>query len=325
MIRKMNSKDETESCENKKTKLSEEIKMKIVNGFLVPESCTEEKLKLATINVHPRDQDIIFDEEPHLYYIKGVNNYTSATTFIHHFFEDFDSMGIASRMIKRNDFSKNAKYQKYQCLKVDDNGQKVCDAVLIDKIIKSWELNGTVQSGLGTVMHRNIELFYNDEEYIQNTTEFSYFLNFHKTTLEKNWKPLRTEMIVWDHDSRLCGSIDMIYIDTSLNQNLDEWRKGKGVLHIRLVDWKRSKQITMQSYGKYGKTPCHELPDSNFYHYKLQLNLYKFILEKHYNVQVDSMAILVCHPDNDSYNEFVMGDEQELIKEMIDKRIQTLK
>ena len=40
-------------------------------------------LKLAKKNAHTRDKRLRFDEEPHLYYIDGINDNISVTTFIH--------------------------------------------------------------------------------------------------------------------------------------------------------------------------------------------------------------------------------------------------
>ena len=38
---------------------------------------------LAKINTHERDARIVFDEEPHLYYIDGsTEGYTSVTTYV---------------------------------------------------------------------------------------------------------------------------------------------------------------------------------------------------------------------------------------------------
>ena len=42
---------------------------------------------LANKNPHPRDKDIIFDEGPHIYTIKGDSNFTSVTTWNHSHFD----------------------------------------------------------------------------------------------------------------------------------------------------------------------------------------------------------------------------------------------
>jgi hypothetical protein len=297
------------------------------NGYTVPASCTTEVLALARLNAHERDKHIIFDDEPHTYYIKGVANYTSCTTFIHHHFEEFDKEGVASRMLRRADFATAPKYAKYQPLCFDqDCGKRLPDAEIVAAIIKSWDDNGALQSSLGTAMHRNIELFYNGEPHDASTPEFAHFLKYHETvTKNRNWGPLRTEMIVWDEDSRLCGSVDMIYVEKDRLQEVLRWQtEGSPPLHVHLVDWKRSKQISKHGYGKVGRRECAHLPDCNYYHYQLQLNLYKYMLEKNYNVVVDSLAILVCHPDNTTYLEFAVDDFQNTIQAMVQSHTRSL-
>ena len=49
---------------------------------------------LSTENAHKRDEDIVFDEGPHIYTICGDAKYMSVTTFNHSQFEKFDSSKI---------------------------------------------------------------------------------------------------------------------------------------------------------------------------------------------------------------------------------------
>jgi hypothetical protein len=313
-------------CDKKQKK--SDPSMMMWNGYQVPSSCTTEILKLAKENAHPRDKCIIFDDEPHKYYINGESDYTSCTTFIHHHFSEFDAPNVAKKMICRPDFRTNSRYDKYKELTMDMKGNQVSNEILLKRILDSWTENGKEQSSLGTSMHRSIELFYNDEttseECIMNTKEYGYFENFHSKTKRNSWKMLRTEMIVWDDESKLCGSIDAIYIDTSLNQSIKDWQDGKIKLRIRLVDWKRSKEIRKFGFGKFGLHDCSHMQDCNYNHYKLQLNLYKYMLEKKYNVIVDSMCIVVCHPNADDFQEYTFNDEQSLMHKLVDARIRDI-
>ena len=44
------------------------------------------------------------------------------------------------------------------------------------------------------------------------------------------------------------------------------------------------------------------LPDSNFWHYSLQLNIYKAILEEKYGKKVKEVYLVCLHPDNKNRN-----------------------
>jgi hypothetical protein len=294
------------------------------NGYNIPDTCCTERLKLEKENPHPRDKEIAFDEGPHTYYIQSVSDYTSGTTFIHHYFPEFDSEETATRMFNRKDFSTNDRYEKYRQYLIEDDGTKASREVVVKRIIKSWEDNGAVQSGLGTTMHRNIELYYNGIDTGDTSTEFGYFLEYDKVIKERKWTPFRTEMMVWDEESKVCGSIDMIYVEEKYLDDIPLWKKGEKILHIRLVDWKRSKKITTNGFKKTGFGLCSDMPDSNFFHYKIQLNLYRFILEKKYSIIVDSMAITICHPNQKTFQEITFSDEQVLVKKMLDENIRNV-
>ena len=104
------------------------------------------------------------------------------------------------------------------------------------------------------------------------------FIEFIKET--PNLKPYRTEWTIYHEDIKLAGSIDMIY------ENPD------GTLSI--YDWKRSKEIKkINNWNKYAltKSIC-QMPDANFWHYALQLNTYKAILEAKYDKKVTDLYLV---------------------------------
>ena len=112
---------------------------------------------------------------------------------------------------------------------------------------------------------------------------WKYFINFVRD--HPHLKPYRTEWTVYHEDLKISGSIDMVY------ENPD------GTLSI--YDWKRSKLITrINNFNKFALKPliCH-LPDSNFWHYALQLNTYKYVLEKKYDKKIKELYLVRLHPD----------------------------
>ena len=119
-----------------------------------------------------------------------------------------------------------------------------------------------------------------------DSTEFKWFLKFDDWVRGfTNMMPYRTEMIVWDKELKLCGSIDMLF-----ENELGE---------LELYDWKRCKEIKKSNWDKFSTTECIEhLPDSNYWHYALQLNTYKYMLEKNYGKKVNGMYLVCMHPNN---------------------------
>lgn len=86
-----------------------------------------------------------------------------------------------------------------------------------------------------------------------------------------------------------------------------------------IYDWKRSKGIEYESYGnRSATTPCiSHLPDTNFWHYSLQLNVYRKILQDKYGLQITGMALVVLHPDN-ANKSYEVVEVPFLDKEMAD-------
>jgi hypothetical protein len=69
---------------------------------------------------------------------------------------------------------------------------------------------------------------------------------------------------------------------------------------ISIYDWKRCKSIDIISdYNKYALPPIQTVPDTNYWHYTIQLNAYKYILEKNYGLKVKELVLICIHPELD--------------------------
>jgi len=245
-------------------------------------------MNLSKQNAHPRDEYIQFFEDGHKYIITcdPDSTYTSVTTWNHTHFPHFDADKIITNIMKSRNWKPGHKYW----------------GLTKEEIQKQWSDNGAAASGAGTKMHYDIECFMNNgdldkgythqELLIANTRqddckEWLYFLNFAKE--HPHLKPYRTEWTVFHEDLKLAGSIDMVY------ENPD------GTLAI--YDWKRTKDISPVNYfNKYATTESiSHLPDTNFWHYTLQLNTYRAILEAKYDKKVTDLFLVRLHPDSDDY------------------------
>jgi hypothetical protein len=75
--------------------------------------------------------------------------------------------------------------------------------------------------------------------------------------------------------------------------------KSDGTLAI--YDWKRIEEVKTENRFQSGLGPVAHLPDTNYWHYSLQLNVYRYIIQKHYGYTVSELALVVLHPNNRSW------------------------
>ena len=275
---------------------------------------------LSNKNKHPRDKNLVFDEPSHKYTILTDANskYTSVTTWNHSHFPHFDADKIITNMMKGKNWNSSNKYWN----------------MTPEEIKAQWKQNGESVSGAGTNLHFDIECFMNQdivdehdvsvgytqenlldiyEEEIKegilppnDSDEWAYFLKFVKDN--PHLKPYIKEWMIYDEELKLAGSIDMVY------ENPD------GTLSI--YDWKRAKEIAKtSSFNKSAITSTiKHLPDTNYWHYSLQLNTYKAILERKYGKKISSLYLVRLHPNNTkkTFELIPCADLQKEIKELFE-------
>jgi hypothetical protein len=66
------------------------------------------------------------------------------------------------------------------------------------------------------------------------------------------------------------------------------------------------------------------LPDTNYWHYSLQLNVYRYILQKHYGFVVSELALVVLHPENSSWKVAKLNFMDEEVAGMMAARAKAL-
>jgi len=267
---------------------------------------------LKSRNKNERDDLIKFYAKGHKYEIitDPKTNYTSVTKWNHSHFPKFDQDAIIEKIFKSKGWGPENKYW----------GQTA------EQIKALWKVNGESSAGAGTKLHEEIEHFMNNDNLDLNsaythkdlwenykndpnrgiipyTAEWEYFLQFINDY--PDMKPYRTEWMIFDEDLKIAGSIDMVY------ENPD------GTLSI--YDWKRSKDISkINGWDNFAKNPLiSHLHDTNFWHYALQLNTYKSILERKYGKTVTKLCLVRLHPDNQEET-YELLDVPILTKEMED-------
>ena len=213
---------------------------------------------LAQLHPFPRESRVTFAEAGHIYTVDGQRVPRSVTSLVHSFADEFDAARI-----------------------VDAMGVPVEDRAAL---LRQWELNGKVQRARGHLLHFHAESLLNgcqveephSPEFRQASTVYREFI------MALGLQPFRTELCIFHCGLRVAGSVDLLCRDPS-----------DGSLVI--FDWKRSKEIRTDTVRSM-RPPLQHLPDCNYWHYALQLNMYRYILESEYGFRISRMYLAIVHP-----------------------------
>jgi len=206
---------------------------------------------------YSKDGKVCFNPENHTYFI-GDKQLTSVTTYLSQFKNKFDSDLIAERFSKKNNLNK------------------------LD-VLKKWKDKAELSAKNGTICHSIFENYILNDEIIlpgiaPKENIVKKFINdyFERGLLI----PVESELIVYDEN--LAGQIDCIV-------------KNKIGEHF-ILDWKTNNKIEKESYNKYMLGKYSNYPDSNFYHYSLQLTLYQKMC-----IEYDIKKCFIIHIDLHDY------------------------
>lgn len=215
------------------------------------------------INTHSRDKHIKFDADNHRYTF-GNDELMSVTTLVENFFPKFDA-----------DYWAQKKSREL--------------GVSADSLKEKWDRLGKEASRLGTVMHERIERYYLGEDAGDDGEAFSMFRHF---AFAVKLYPYRTEWRIYLEDYGVAGTLDFLEHTPDGHYNIYDWKRSK-----RLVD-NSGRTITKNSFGARGLGPLNHLDDVAYWHYALQLSIYRLILEMRYDIKVSGMKLGVFHPEN---------------------------
>lgn len=247
--------------------------------------------------LYEQDKYIDFEPEGHIYTYKGQTRLLPVSSLIAHFFEPFDAQAVARRQ-----------WERYR--------------IPVEESLTKWERIGCMASEVGTFMHEQTEhyfqkgffdteytfRFHGEEEQVSITKEKQHFLHFVE---DFKISPYRQEWPVYDTDLNIAGTIDLIC------RNEEDGS-------FTIFDWKRSGKVVnpqgqpiVEGFnGKMSINGIH-LPDTSFYHYCIQQNLYRYMLEAHYGIRVRAMNLVVLCPDYPTYYVAQVPRMEEVVRQII--------
>ena len=115
------------------------------------------------------------------------------------------------------------------------------------------------------------------------STEFAQLQGIVQWLRDAGWEPYRTETCLFSCRLALAGQADALFRNDR-NQ-------------FAILDWKRSKAIRFECPFRRLREPLGNLEECNGWLYSLQLNVYRWILESEYFLDVAMMALGQVHPE----------------------------
>lgn len=230
-----------------------------------------------------KDNDIILNEELHQYSLlsRPEISFTSVTTYVEHFFEGFDSLKIAKKLVETH-----PKYSNFT----------------VESLIAKW----AETADYGTKVHNEIEKWIKEKVEPEDVKALNGRDWIEKYMLRSDLD-IHSEVIVYSKELSIAGTIDILARDNSTDE-------------YGIIDWKTSKKIDKASYNQKMGThsSTRHVMDCNFYHYSLQLSLYRYILEEYYGLRIRNQ--LIAHLKEDSVEAITTPYMRDEIVDMLKYR-----
>ncbi len=241
-----------------------------------------------------------FFSDDHHYELDGVRVGTSVTTLIHDYTNPFDKDKVA--------FNQAIKY-----------------GVDKEEILENWRIENLFSTIKGTLVHEYAQGLWNGEVVLPNYEEIEEIdIERLKKAFEKSSKQalkfyeenkhnlelFADEFIVGSREYDVAGSIDNLLYD----------KEKQGLI---LIDYKTNKEIKRNSFGsKKMLSPLDNIEDCNYNHYCLQLNIYKYLIEKYTDTKIKSTFIVYFDENKDDYEKIrIKNYKEEAIKLLETRRV----
>lgn len=219
--------------------------------------------------------DFKFYEENHTYTYKDKPISIGATGLIEQYTQDFDAQAVAERVAEKENKS-------------------------VQEVLDEWEYKNKFSCVKGSTCHEYAQclwsgekwkplLFDESEEYIKAVNQILKQANNFCEDYQDKLEHLADEYVIGSEEYDIASAIDHLFIN--------ELTGG-----LVLVDYKTNSDIHKnEKYAKNMKVPLSHLKDTTLNHYAIQLSIYKYLVEKYTNLQIEEMFIVYMSENIDNY------------------------
>ncbi|MCK5788251.1 MAG: hypothetical protein KAH32_04605 [Chlamydiia bacterium] len=257
--------------------------------------------ELEVDNVSP-DKKVIFLEQGHHYFHiddiidnklvafkKSKYEFKSPTGILSAFKEKFDSERISEQYVKKHNLDISAL-----------------------ELRKQWEEKARVASDRGSKLHAYCESIYDKWDFgsIPDEPQARHAEDALRVLESGGWKLIQTELLVYNTKLKLAGQVDLL-----LKKRFKD-SKGNKVTRMGIFDYKFLKEpIQKKSFYNYSTKkykmmtgPFKHLMDCNYFHYSIQMELYRMLMGKAGKKVARKTLVIMTEDD---YN-FVEGYDMKI-------------
>lgn len=237
-----------------------------------------------------------FFPEDHHYEYNGKNVGISVTRLIEEYCNEFDKELIAKRVAKR-------------------------DNKTINQVLKEWEYKNQFACTKGTTCHEYAQSLWSGEHW--NCDNFDFSSEYEEAIFKikkqadefyedfKNeFQHLADEFIIGSQEYDIASAVDHLFIDNESN--------------IYLIDYKTNSYMTgynKEAYKKPMKAPLQHLNDDALTHYKLQLSIYKYLIEKYTELKIKDMIIIYFTENQEHYSKINIPYLKKEVEDILEWRV----
>ena len=228
---------------------------------------------------------VYFYEDTHEYIDQDNVKYISVTTLIKKFFPEFNELEQAKIQAERS-----------------------CDS--IEMILNYWKARRENACEHGTNVHFACETYIKEKKILKFSKDKTNkcIKRAIKFIRKQNiGKIISVEKLLFDTQNKIAGQCDLILRDGDT---------------LIVGDWKTNEKISKEAFnGEVGIYPLQNYPNSDFYKYFIQLNIYLYLIlkNKHYP-WAKNYKLMIFHIQEDEVKTIPLEINQNLIHELISQK-----
>lgn len=251
------------------------------------------EFNVDTLNIFNK---VKYYDEPHKYFIKD-RQLISVTTLIHEYEPEFDEDYWANK--KAKEYNTNSDNIKYIWKFINEKG--TTKGSIIHDYTENLFLNKVFPYPKENIInHFGFDPIIKEYEITKNHVDRFYADSYDKLI------PVKTELVVCDDEFGIGGMVDMLFYNVRKKE-------------FQIWDWKTNKKF---SYNKDAIEnmlgPLSIFGKCDFNIYSIQLELYKYIIEKYTTLKLGNSYLVWFSHNNDNYKIIETQNMRAFIEPMLD-------